>query len=94
MGKQTPNHEVAMEQRIIRLEKRVDALERRLAQGNPLGGASMIVMDKEHDRVMHAMGVIEDTYSAHQNWRVEDKKRYRELKARRNELRKALNVQQ
>lgn len=73
---------------VAALARRVEILERR----RDGGGASLIVYDKELDRVLSEMRCIAETYSAHQNWRAEDRLRFRELKARRTELRRILNI--
>lgn len=75
-------------ERMDRLEKRLDELEKR-AQ---CGGSMLIVRDKEHDRVVEKMKQLRDSYGQSQPWMPADKKLYAELKARRDELRQLLGI--
>lgn len=79
--------------RLRAIEARLDKLELNSQAARVMGSANAIILDKEHDRVMHEMGVIEDTYSGHQAWREEDRARFRELRKRRDEIRKQLGIQ-
>jgi hypothetical protein len=69
------------------LAERIDLLEQK-----PSREFNVIALDKEHDRVMKMMDTIELTYSAHQTWRKEDKERWKELKARRDEIRGIIGI--
>ena len=79
-------------ERISRLETKVAAIERRLETMSGSGGVATIVQDKEYDRVLHEMKVIEDTYAGHQSWSQSDTTRFRILRLRRDELRKQLGI--
>lgn len=72
---------------VTKLADRVSAIEDRIRSG-----VSLVSLDKEHDRVMHEMKVIRETYGDHQSWSDDDKRRFRELKKRRSELRDILGI--
>lgn len=71
---------------LLRLENRVTTLEHRT------GAGTIIVHDKEHDRVLSEMDTIRHTYASHQAWSAKDRQRFGVLRERRNELRKVLGI--
>ena len=75
---------------VMDMSRRLNAIEMRMKAGNPI--SNVIVMDKEHDRIMEEMKTIRSTYSDHQTWREEDRNRFHELRERREELRKLLGI--
>ena len=75
---------------VMDMSRRLNAIEMRMKAGNPI--SNVIVMDKEHDRIMEEMKTIRSTYSDHQTWREEDRNRFNELRERREELRKLLGI--
>jgi chromosome segregation ATPase len=77
-----------IQHRIFELEQRMDRLEK--SGSHP--SAKLVVLDKELDRVQHQINTINNTYSAHQSWREEDRKKYKQLAQRRSFLRKELGV--
>jgi hypothetical protein len=74
---------------VASLEVRVAVLERTL--GGSLS-ASHITLDKEHDRIMQKMDAIEGTYSGLQRWRDKDRIEWRNLRQRRDQIRKQLGI--
>lgn len=74
------------------LERRITQLEERAAVRRDNNSAHLVIMDKEHDRVLHEMHVIEDTYAGHQAWSSADKVRYKQLRVRRDQLRTELGI--
>lgn len=74
------------------LEDRIAALERRLGQLSANNSTTLVIRDKEYERVLHEMHIIAGTYASHQEWRKADRVRYRQLQARKLELMKILEV--
>lgn len=74
------------------LAARVKAIEERMAALANTGNVAMMVRDKELDRVIEEMRTIKHTYSEHQNWAQRDVARFKQLKARKAELKAILGV--
>lgn len=56
------------------------------------GGVDRIILDKEYDRILEEMRAIKRTYADHQTWNTRDVDRWRELVARKQELKKQLGI--
>ena len=61
---------------------------------SPVSGAAIVVLGKELERVIEQMRVIKATYGDHQTWSSDDVTKFKQLRSRRDELRKQLGVQQ
>lgn len=57
-----------------------------------LSPIQLIVFDKEHDRILERMKLINRSYADHQTWSKKDIQDFKELKARRDELRKLMGI--
>lgn len=75
----------ALAERVRLLEKRMNAVHN--------SGTSIIVLDKEHDRVLERIRLLKTQYSEHQTWSAKDRDELSKLAARRKELRRILGVQ-
>ena len=58
----------------------------------PINGARTVLLGKELERVELQIKTIRQNYQDHQTWRGEDIARVKELKAKRDEIRKELNL--
>jgi len=69
--------------------------ERRRGNGHSAVSASVqnIVWQKELEEIKGRMRNIRDSYSEHQSWAVADIIRWRELKRRKDELKKLLGIE-
>lgn len=81
-----------MIRRIEALERRVDAMEKQLNSLGKCGSVAMMIRHKEYERVLKAMRDIAASYDGHMQWSLEDRKRYRELRERRDALREVLGI--
>lgn len=61
-------------------------------QNGHASGAQVVVMQKEYERICERMKVIAGQYGDHQTWTYKDRDYFNQLKARRDELKKALNI--
>lgn len=55
-------------------------------------GIRAVLLGKELDRVLDKMRSIRSTYGDHQTWREVDVKEFKQLRARRDELKKELGI--
>lgn len=75
--------------RLNGIDRRLDALEKEI---KPNGTQNVIVLDKEHDRVLKEIDLIEGSYAGHQTMSQADRDRLKVLRARRNEIRAILGI--
>lgn len=76
--------------RLNGIDRRLDALEESKKAGN--GCSNIIVLDKEHDRVIAEIEKIQSSYDSFRFMPDHQRDRLRMLKARRKELRELLGV--
>lgn len=61
-------------------------------QNGHTNGAAIIVMQKEYERVCEKMRQLRSQYGDMQTWVRSDSELFKQLRARRDELRKTLNI--
>lgn len=61
-------------------------------QPAPQGGAGLVILGKEYERILEKMKTLKQTYGDHQTWTPSDQAEFMRLKVRKLELKKALGV--
>lgn len=78
-----------IQRQLDELSRRVKFLEQKLTAAPAV---SLIIYDKEYDRVLAEMETLRNTYASHQTWAPKDKERLQKLKSRKAELKTLLGI--
>lgn len=85
------------DQRLVEeLLKRITILENLLASDRGMSSSRMVILDKEHDRILQRIAAMKNKYNSEYGhaltWSPGDLKLFNELKQRRDEIRRALGI--